>query len=135
MSKVVALILESSSHSFVLDRRDVEVSRLVNLISNPAESIQTVDCVIVSLLVPEYVIDPAAEVLAHIRGFHGFSHQLDKFLWVFVCPLWQGNIVDNRLIVFRAEVAMVQVLQNFRHRVELWDQLAHICKVIQGMLV
>lgn len=58
LTKVVTLILKSNPHLWVLNRTDIEVARLVSLIGDLAVSVQTVNCLLVPLLAPKYVVNP-----------------------------------------------------------------------------
>ena len=131
LPEVVALVLISRSHRLVLNRRDIEIPWLIHLISDLAESIQRVDCVLVSLLKTKNIVDPRVKIARRVLTFESFPHDLYEFYWIALRPFRQNYVVYFSSILFHPKITQIRVFHHFRQTVKFRSQLTYITKVIQ----
>jgi hypothetical protein len=84
-----------------------------------------------SLLVPEYIVDPAVQILRHILRLKGLSHIDHEEVGVTLAPGRQLHVVNVIAILLPAEVDSVVVDEELWAKEELRDQLSHVCVVVE----
>ena len=96
------------------------------LICDPWERVEWLLCLALSLFVPEYVVDPAVDILADILWLECLPHVYDEQVWIVHAPGRQFHIIHYLSILLLPEVDPVPVDEELGAVEELWDELSHV---------